>query len=127
MKKFANKICEKKILILIISLILLVLSFIGMKLTKVNYDILVYLPSDIETIKGQNILTDEFDMGSYSTVVVSNLSSKDIIKLEDKIKDVDGVNNVISLNDVVGTNVPVDFLPSEVTSHLHKDNTDIFW
>lgn len=125
MKKFANKICEKKILILIISLVLLVLSFVGMKLTKVNYDILVYLPSDIETIKGQNILTDEFDMGSYSTVVVSNLSSKDIIKLEDKIKDVDGVNNVISLYDVVGTNVPVDFLPSEVTSHLHKDNTDI--
>ena len=125
MKKFANKICEKKILILIISLVLLVLSFVGIKLTKVNYDILVYLPSDIETIKGQNILTDEFDMGSYSTVVVSNLSSKDIIKLEDKIKDVDGVNNVISLYDVVGTNVPVDFLPSEVTSHLHKDNTDI--
>lgn len=125
MKKFANKICEKKILILIISLILLILSFIGMKLTKVNYDILVYLPSDIETIKGQNILTDDFNMGSYSTVVVSNLSNKDIIKLEDKIKDVDGVNNVISLYDVVGTNVPVDFLPSEVTSHLHKDNTDI--
>ena len=72
MKKFANKICEKKILILIISLVLLVLSFVGMKLTKVNYDILVYLPSDIETIKGQNILTDEFDMGSYSTEVVSN-------------------------------------------------------
>lgn len=125
MKKFANKICEKKILILIISLILLVISFIGMKLTKINYDILVYLPSDIETIKGQNILTDDFNMGSYSTVVTYDLSNKDIIKLENKIKSVDGVNNVISLYDVIGTNTPVDFLPSEITDHLHKDNTDI--
>ena len=64
MKKIAQKICENKTLILIISGLLLILSFIGMNLTKINYDILVYLPDDIETIKGQNILTDDFDMGA---------------------------------------------------------------
>ena len=59
MKKVAEKICKHKNVILIVSIILAFFSFIGMKLTKINYDILVYLPEDIETIKGQNILTDD--------------------------------------------------------------------
>ena len=122
MKKFAKKICEKKKLIIFISACLLVLSFIGMSLTKVNYDILVYLPKDIETIKGQNILTEDFDMGSYSIAVIENSKGKDILKLEEKIKKVEGVNNVVSLYDVIGTNIDINMLPSEIKDHFHEEN-----
>ena len=66
MKKFSNFICKHKTLVLIISFILLIPSLIGIYKTKINYDILVYLPSDIETIKGQNILTDDFNIGAFS-------------------------------------------------------------
>ncbi len=125
MKKFANKICEKRKLILVITCILVVLSFIGMSLTKVNYDILVYLPEDIETIKGQNILTEDFEMGSYSVAVAKNMSSKQILDLEDKIKNVKGVNKVVSLYDAVGV-IPVDILPESITKYLHNDEADVF-
>lgn len=125
MKKFANKICEHKNLILIITGILMALSFIGMNLTKVNYDILVYLPENIETIKGQNILTDDFEMGSYSIAVAKNMSSKEIMNIEDKIKNVKGVNKVVSLYDAVGV-IPIDMLPESVTKYLHSDDEDIF-
>lgn len=127
MNKFSEKIIKNKNLILIVSSILLILSFIGYKLTKVNYDILVYLPEDIETIKGQNILTNDFDMGSYSIVLVSDMSSKDILELENKISNVDGVNKVMSIYDVFVNNIPVDILPSEVRSHIHDDNTDLLF
>ena len=115
MDKLAEKICKHKKLILVISGILLVLSFIGNFLTKVNYDILVYLPKDIETIKGQDILTDDFDMGSYSVAVAENLSNKQILDLEKKIKNVKGVNKVVSLYDAIGTIIPMEMLPVEVT------------
>ena len=127
MKKFADKICKNKNIILIVTGILLVVSFIGMKLTKINYDILVYLPSDIETIKGQDILTNDFNMGSYSIAVVKDLNSKEILKLESKIKDVDGVNEVMSLYDVLGTSIPVEMVPREVREYLNKDNTDLLF
>lgn len=127
MDKMSELICKHKKLILIISGILLILSFIGNYLTKINYDILVYLPKDIETIKGQDILTDDFDMGSYSVAVANNLSSKDLLDLEEKIKDVDGVNQVMSLYDAIGTVIPISMLPSEITEKLHKDNTDMLF
>ncbi len=127
MDRFSAFICKHKKSVLVISLGLLLLSFVGMYLTKVNYDILVYLPQDIETIKGQNILTDEFQMGSYSIAVVENKSSKEILALEDEIKQVTGVEQVASLYDVLGTNIPLEILPSEVVSKVHQDNTDLLF
>ena len=127
MDKFAKGICKNKVIIMIVTCVLVVLSFIGMSLTKINYDILVYLPKDIETIKGQDILTDDFNMGAYSIAIAKDLSSKQILKLEDEIKQVDGVNEVVSLYDVLGTTVPVSMLPDEITSHLYEDNTDILF
>ena len=125
MRKFANYICKHQKLVIFISCILLVLSFIGMNLTKINYDILVYLPEDIETIKGENILTDDFEIGSYSLALVENLNSKDILKLEDDIKNIDGVNNVFSIYDAIGTSIPLDMLPSDITNKVHNENTDL--
>lgn len=125
MKKIADNICKHKTLVLIITSILFLLSLIGAYLTKINYDILVYLPSDIETVKGQNILTEDFNMGSYAFVLTDNISSKDILQLEENIKNIEGVNEVVSIYDLVGTTIPVDMLPNEITSKLSKDNTDL--
>ena len=127
MKKIADYICKHKNLIIITFSILLVLSFIGMNLTKINYDILVYLPDDIETIKGQNVLTNDFNMGGYSIATIENMPAKDVLTLEEKIKDIDGVANVVSIYDAIGVSIPIDMLPSEVKDKLHKENTDIMF
>lgn len=127
MKKIADYICKHKTLIIITFSILLILSFIGMKLTKINYDILVYLPDDIETIKGQNVLTNDFNMGGYSIATIENMPAKDVLSLEEKIKSIDGVANVVSIYDAIGVSIPIDMLPSEVKDKLHKENTDIMF
>lgn len=124
MKKFADIICKKKVFIVILTLILLIPALVGMYKTKVNYNILVYLPDDIETLKGQNILTDDFNMGAFSVAVVDNMPSKKLLKLENSIKNIDGVDKVVSINDITGTTIPLDFLPSSITSKVaHKDSS----
>ena len=125
MKKFSEFICKNRVLVLIVSFALLILSFIGMKLTKINYDILVYLPDDIETIKGQNILTDEFNMGAYAMVITDNLRADEILKVEEEMRKVDGVNKVVSLYDALGTDFPIEVLPDDIRSHLNKDNSNL--
>ena len=127
MIKFGKFICKNKKLILIISFIFLIFSFIGMSLTKINYDILVYLPNDIETIKGQNILSDDFDMGAFSIAIIDNAKSKDILKIEDEIKKVEGVNNVMSVYDVFGTSIPIEILPNNLLDKVNKDNSNIIF
>ncbi len=123
MEKFGQFICKHKVAILIISLLLLIPSIIGYKATRVNYDILVYLPDNIETIKGENILADDFDMGAFSVVILENMQSKDIIELEKQFREVGNVEKVVGLTDIIGTDVPLEMLPDEVKDKLYKDNT----
>lgn len=123
MEKFGQFICKHKVAILIISLLLLIPSIIGYKATRVNYDILVYLPDNIETIKGENILADDFDMGAFSVVILENMQSKDIIELEKQFREVGNVEKVVGLTDIIGTDVPLEILPDEIKDKLYKDNT----
>ena len=125
MQKFAKFITNHNILILIIGLLLLIPTIYGYINTRINYDILIYLPEKIDTIKGQNILTDDFKIGSYAFVMVDNKSNYDILKLEDKIKKIDTVNEVISIADVTGTTVPIEMLPDKVLDKLYKDDTTV--
>ena len=125
MKKLPEFICKHKLGIVILTIILLIPSLIGIYKTKINYDILVYLPSDIDTMKGQDILSQDFDMGAFSVSVIENMNSKDLLKLEDKIKKIDGVANVVSYTDFTGTTIPKEILPSEILNHISKDNTDL--
>ena len=127
MKRFGEFVCKHKTIILIITLLLLIPSIIGMKATKINYDILVYLPKDIETMKGEQILTDDFNMGAYSISIIDNMDAKDVLKLEDEIRDIDGVNKVESLYDVVGTTIPIEMLTSEVTKRLAKGDSSLMF
>jgi len=125
MKKIGDFICNNRVKILILTLMLIIPAFIGMELTKINYDILVYLPDDIETIKGQNILSEEFNMGAFSVTLIDNMPAKDILELEKEIKEIDGVAKVISIYDLTGTTIPIDFLPEEVINKMKKDNSDL--
>ena len=125
MSKLAKTICKHKKIILIITLLLLIPSIIGIKNTKINYDILVYLPEDIETIEGENILADEFNMGGFSIIILDDMKSKDIEKLSKEIKKIDNVGKVISTTDIVGTNIPIEMIPDEIKDKIYKDNSTI--
>lgn len=125
MKRLGEKIFKHKLTIVIVSLILLIPSVISYIATKVNYDILVYLPEDIETLKGEKILTDDFHMGAFSITVVENMSSKDLLSLEERFRNIDGVNNVISISDLTGTSIPIEILPDKVKDKVAKDNTKL--
>ena len=125
MLKFGEFICKHSKLILIISFILLIPAFIGMKTTKINYDILAYLPTDIETVKGENILTDDFGMGAYAMILVENMPETEMLKLEDEIRKMDNVGIVGSIADVLGDSIPREILPNKIKDALYKDNTTI--
>ena len=125
MHKLAKAICKHRKLILIISLLLVIPSIIGMKATRINYDILVYLPDDVETIQGEKILSEDFDMGGFSVVILDNMKTKDILKLEEKIKNIDNVEKVVSIADVIGTSMPKEMLPQEVQDAVYKDGKTV--
>ena len=125
MKKIKDFIINHSLMVVIISLILLLPATIGYYKTKINYNILVYLPEDIDTIKGQDILTNDFGIGAFSFVMVDNMSNYDILKLEDKIKKIDSVNAVISLADITDTTIPISMLPDDVTDRLYKDGETV--
>ncbi|MCI8833040.1 MAG: MMPL family transporter [Clostridia bacterium] len=125
MTKFGQFICKHRKIILILALLLLIPSLIGMKATRINYDILVYLPDDIETIQGENILSEDFNMGAFSVVILDDMQTKDILKLEKKFKELDNVEKVVSIADITGSSIPTDFLPDSVKDTVYKDGKTI--
>ena len=125
MKKFSKFIVKQKWLILIITLLLMIPSVLGYILTDVNYDILVYLPSDIETIKGEKILTDDFKMGAFSIVITDNMSSRDVLKLEEEFRNIESVEKVVSINDLTGTEIPIEMLPNNIIEKVSKDGSNL--
>ena len=125
MKKFSEFICKHRWLIVVLSGLLIIPAIFSYAATRVNYDLLVYLPSDIETLKGQEILTEDFGTGAFSVAVVKNMPQKDLLNLEDKIREVESVNQVISIADVTGTAIPLDFLPSEVREKAIRDDSQL--
>ena len=125
MKKFGEIVCQCKWLIIILTAFLLIPAIYGYINTKINYDILVYLPSDIETLKGENILTDEFQNGAFSITIVENMSDKEIIALEEEFRNIEGVRNVVSINDLTGTTIPDSMIPSEVKEKVAKADSKL--
>lgn len=123
--KFGEFVCKHRKTILILSLLLLIPSVIGMAMTRINYDILVYLPEDIETIQGENILSEDFNMGAFSMVVVENMKTKEIVQLENKMKEIDNVEKVIGIADIVGTSIPTEMIPNEIKDKIYKDGDTV--
>ena len=125
MKKFADFITKKYVLVLFIGLFLLIPSIIGYINTRINYDILVYLPEEIDTIKGERILTKDFGIGSYAFVMIDTKDNYKVLKLEDKVRKIKGVNKVVSEADILGTTIPKEMLPDEVLDKLYDKDTSV--
>lgn len=114
MIKLAKKIVKFRVPILVMSLILLIPSAFGYINTRVNYDILAYLPDDIETMEGQDILVNEFGTGAFSLFMVEGMENKDVSALIDRIRDVDHVEKVIWYDSLMDISVPMDILPDNL-------------
>lgn len=124
MEKFGKVIVKLRIPILILSFLLLIPSAIGYFNTRVNYDILYYLPNEIETMQGQDILMDDFNKGACAMVVVQNMDTKSTDRLIKKVENVDHVAQVISYTGIVGEDVPSEIVPSKFRKYFENDSTD---
>lgn len=124
MEKIGRAVVKARIPILIISILLLIPSALGYINTRVNYDILYYLPKEIDTMQGQDILLDEFQKGAYTVIVVEDMNGGELTKLENKIESVDHVANLISYNSLTGGEVPIELLPEKVRSQFYNDETN---
>ena len=123
MKKFGKVVVKLRIPILVLSFLLLIPSVLGYFNTRVNYDILYYLPSDIDTMQGQDILLDDFGKGAYAMVVVDGMNKSNVSKLVKKVEGVDHVASVISYSGIVGDDVPSEILPDKFRSYFENENS----
>ncbi|MDE6906267.1 MAG: MMPL family transporter [Lachnospiraceae bacterium] len=123
MIKLGKAIVKLRIPILIISFLLLIPTGIGYLNTRINYDILSYLPGDIETMKGQDILLEEFGTGAFSVCVVQGMEEKQITILENELKDVDHVKDVLWYGAIADISVPMEVLPTEIGEALKDAET----
>lgn len=124
MEKFGKVIVKLRIPILVLSILLLIPSAIGYVNTRVNYDILYYLPDEIETMQGQDILMKDFNKGAYAMVVVQDMDTKAANKLIKKVENVEHVAQVISYTGIVGEDVPSEMVPSKFRKYFENDSTD---
>ena len=124
MEKLGRGIVKARIAILVISILLLIPAALGYINTRVNYDILYYLPKEIDTMQGQDILLDEFQKGAYAIVVVDGMHGRELTKLEDKIENVDHVAKLISYNSIVGGDIPLEMIPEKLRSQFYNSDKD---
>ena len=124
MKKFGKGVVKCRVLILILSVVLLVPAAIGYFNTRVNYDILSYLPDEIETMKGQEILKDDFGIGAFSLCVVEGMENKDVCALEEKIEDIPHVKKVVWYDTIADLSLPMEMLPDDIYKIFNNDDTD---
>lgn len=123
MIRFGKWVVKHRIPILILGVLLLIPSVFGMINTRINYDVLTYLPDDIDTVQGQNILLDEFGKGGFSLVMVEGMSEKDTVALETKFKEVDHVSTVLWYDDLADISIPMELLPQKYYDAFNKGDT----
>ncbi|MCQ2080626.1 MAG: MMPL family transporter [Lachnospiraceae bacterium] len=120
--KFAKTVVKGRVLILIISIALLIPSIIGMAKTRINYDMLDYLPSDIDTVIGQNELKEEFQKGAFSFIVVKNMDVSDVASLREKIEKVDHVDTALWYSSILDIDVPMEILPDSIYDAFNTED-----
>lgn len=123
MQKFGRGVVKLRVPILIVSVLLLVPSIFGFLSTRINYDILSYLPSDIETMKGQDIMLDEFGKGGFSLVMLDGMEDKDVEKVKEKIEKVDHVCDVLWYDTLADVSLPKEVLPDDIYDFFNTDNS----
>lgn len=123
MQKFGRGVVKLRVPILIVSVLLLIPSIFGFLSTRINYDILSYLPSDIETMKGQDIMLDEFGKGGFSLVMLDGMEDKDVEKVKEKIEKVDHVCDVLWYDTLADVLLPKEVLPDDIYDFFNTDNS----
>lgn len=123
MQKFGRGVVKLRVPILIVSILLLIPSIFGFVSTRINYDILSYLPSDIETMKGQDIMLDEFGKGGFSLVMLDGMDDKDVEKVKEKIEKVDHVCDVLWYDTLADVSLPKEVLPDDIYDFFNTDNS----
>ena len=121
--QFSKWIVRSRIPILILTVILLIPSVIGMVRTRVNYDMLTYLPSEMETVKGQNELLKEFNKGAFSFIVLEDMPDKDISELKTKIEKINNVDTVLWYDSFADLSMPKEILPDEIYNAFNSENS----
>lgn len=121
MVNFGKKVVKYRVLILILGVLLLIPSVLGYLNTRVNYDVLTYLPDNIETMKGQDILVNDFGTGAFSMFIVDGMEEKDVAELKEKIEKVDHVANVIWYDSIADISVPMSMLPDDIYDVFNSD------
>ena len=122
MDRLGHFIAKHKVLILIVGFLLLIPSVIGTVATRVNYDLLSYLPKSLETVNGQDIMVDQFGMGAFSMIVVKDMELKDVARLEKEIEQIDHVEDVLWYDDVADLNMPVSMIPKKIRKAFFQDD-----
>ncbi len=122
MRKFSRFISVHSKLILIVGILLLIPSLIGYANTGINYDILSYLPENLGSVKGEKVLDEVFSDASTGILIVEGMEEKDIDKMKEKIKKIEGVNDALWLYDALDLSVPMEILPSELSNQIYKDD-----
>ncbi|MBE6863055.1 MAG: hypothetical protein E7495_00580 [Ruminococcus flavefaciens] len=123
MLRFGEWVAKHKTLILIFGVLMMIPSAIGYINTRVNYDILSYLPKDIDTMVGQDILQDEFGQGGFSLVMTEGMSDKDVAKTARRFEEIDHVSSVVCYQSLTDCEIPKEILPSDIEEFFTKDDT----
>lgn len=124
---FGRKVVKYRIPIFILSILLLIPAGIGYINTKVNYDILYYLPDDIETMQGQDILVEQFGTGAYSMLVCEGMENKDVSELRKKLETIDHVEKVVWYDSLMDLSIPLDMLPDKVKNVFNTEDSTLMF
>ena len=120
--RFSKAVVKHRILILIVVLVLMIPSVLGMAGTRINYDMLDYLPEDMETVIGQNELLEDFGKGAFSFIIVEDMPAKDVAALKEKIEQVDHVETVLWYDSIADLSIPMEFLPDKIYNEFNTEN-----
>ena len=120
--RFSKAVVKHRILILIVVLVLMIPSVLGMAGTRINYDMLDYLPEDMETVIGQNELLEDFGKGAFSFIIVEDMPAKDVAALKEKIEQVDHVETVLWYDSIADLSIPMEILPDKIYNEFNTEN-----
>ena len=121
--RFSKAVVKYRIPILILTVLLMIPSVMGMAATRVNYDMLTYLPSDMETVIGQEELLKDFNKGAFTFLIFEDMPQKDVAKLKEKVENIDHVATVLWYDSVADLSIPMEILPEEITKEFNTDHS----
>ncbi|MBU3206944.1 MMPL family transporter [Clostridium algidicarnis] len=123
MKKFGEFIAKHRNIVLIVAVLLSIISVFGMVNTKINYDVLTYLPQELDSMKGQNILDDTFASASLSMLIMDDAEPKEVSRIKEKIQTIEGVDSVLWIDDALDISIPKEILPDDVKKALYSGDS----